>query len=119
MEKNIFLASMLSVLLCATINSNNNAMENKSGSMDSLLEALQVLASDKNALIINDLKELLSFLKVDSVSQAVAYVTQMQNDLETLIAALGAQDYEEGLMNAQQYKSVFEQVRMLKDSIRK
>lgn len=106
----------ISVFLYTDINTKNNS--DVSIQIQSLLNALEILASDNNATIVKDLQELFELLNVQSAREAINYINQMHRDIESLMSALGALDIEQALTNAQQYKSVFDQVLMLKDTIR-
>lgn len=81
------------------------------------LNALEVLAQESTGQMVENLRQLFEYLRVQTAEEAVAYVKQMHEDIGSLIKALGANEFHQALGNAKQYRSVFDQVRALKDTI--
>lgn len=104
---------LLTTLILAGTMHNAFAETNIAG----LLNAVEVIAQEGTRAMVEQLHQLFDYLRVQTADEAVVYVKQMHEDIGALINALGATNFHQALGNAKQYRSVFDQVKSLKDTI--
>ena len=100
-------------LLLASFAQNTLAQPN----IAALLDAVGVISQEGTTETVEQLRQLFNYLRVQTADEAVVYVKQMHEDIGALINALGAANFHQALGNAKQYRSVFDQLRTIQDTI--